>query len=163
MKKKIIFIAVIIALPIGYWLISPLFINKEVSESLQDIAPVVSPAPAAPETTVTPPAQEPQIIASGAFSGLAKHNAAGTARLVKSGENYFVRFEDNFKITNGPDLFVHFGKDGEYSAAARLGELKGNIGGQNYQVPAGIDVNDFNEVWVWCRAFSVPFGKAELK
>ena len=40
--------------------------------------------------------------------------------------------------------------------------LKGNIGGQNYEVPAGIDPLLYNEIWVWCRAFSVPFAKAVL-
>ncbi|OGM98615.1 MAG: hypothetical protein A2915_02160 [Candidatus Yanofskybacteria bacterium RIFCSPLOWO2_01_FULL_41_34] len=72
-------------------------------------------------------------------------------------------FEDNFKVTNGPDLFVYFGKDGKYSSEARIGALKGNIGGQNYEVSESINPEEYNEVWVWCRAFSVPFSSAVLK
>ena len=154
MKKIFIIIAAIAAVGVGYWLISPLFREEVVNERLEDIMP-------------TPPAggqaqQQTQVISSGTFSGLAGHNAEGTAKLLKIGEEFYIRFEDDFKVTNGPDLFVHFGKDGQYLANARLGNLKGNIGGQNYKVPAELNPADFNEVWVWCRSFSVPFGKAVL-
>ena len=155
MKKIFIIIAAIAAVGVGYWLISPLFREEVVNERLEDIMP-------------TPPAggqaqQQTQVISLGTFSGLAGHNAEGTAKLLKIGEEFYIRFEDDFKVTNGPDLFVHFGKDGQYLANTRLGNLKGNIGGQNYKVPAELNTADFNEVWVWCRSFSVPFGKAQLK
>lgn len=43
-----------------------------------------------------------------------------------------------------------------------LGPLKGNIGNQNYQLPLDIDLLKYNNVLVWCRAFSVLFGNAQL-
>ena len=152
--KKIIFVfAAVTVAAVGYWLISPLFIEKEVSEKLEDIMPV------------TEMAEKPRLeaVVSGTFTDLANHSAEGTATLVKIGNKYYVRLEDDFRVTNGPDLFVHFGKNGEYSAEARLGALKGNVGGQNYEVPAEINPLDYNEVWIWCRSFFVPFGKAVLK
>lgn len=153
MNKFFVALGIVIAVIVGYWLISPLFIEKKVSERLEDIGMLsVAEKPAAPET-----------LAKGKFTGLLGHNAEGTAALVKAGGKYFIRLEDDFRVTNGPDLFVYFGKDGEYSAEARLGSLKGNSGGQNYEVPPGINPLQYNEVWVWCRAFSVAFGKAELK
>ncbi len=166
MKKTLITILIIIALGLGYWLISPLFITRQVDEKLEDIT-----APSAPETsTAMAPrtkaeAAVPEITAArqGSFVGLAGHSGQGTATLVKTGDKWYVRFEDDFKVTNGPDLFVYFGKDGQYVAETKLATLKGNVGGQNYEVPASINTEDYNEVWVWCRAFSVPFAKAELK
>ncbi len=149
MKKYILITVGLLILGVAYWLISPLFISEKVSEKLEDIAPV---APEASETT-----------ARGQFQGLANHNAKGTANLLKIEDKYYVRFEDDFEITNGPDLFVHFGKDGQYDDDARLAALKGNVGGQNYEVPANLDPTEYNEIWVWCRAFSVPFGKAVLQ
>mgnify|MGYP001558328501 CR=1 FL=1 len=142
----------IVAVGVGYWLVAPLFIDKEVSETMEDIK-------------VMAPAGSGQIIVSqGNFTNADNfHKGEGTVKLIKVGDKYFVRFEDDFKVTNGPDLFVHFGKDGKYSSEARLGALKGNIGGQNYEVPEGINVEDYNEVWVWCRAFSVPFASAVLR
>lgn len=150
-KKSLIGIGIVLALAIGYWLASPLWKTEKVSESLEEIM-----TPSVATST-------PEVIAKGTFSGLQAHSAEGEAKLIKSGDKYFVRFENNFKVTNGPDLFVYFGKNGQYAPEARLGALKGNVGGQNYEVPQGIDVSSYNEVWVWCRAFSVAFGKATLQ
>lgn len=102
-------------------------------------------------------------IASGTFIGLAGHSMSGTTSLLRRSERYFLRFEDDFIVDNAPDMFVHLGKDGEYDPEARLAKLKGNKGGQNYEVPAEIDVSLYDEVWVWCRFFSVPMGMAELE
>jgi len=43
-----------------------------------------------------------------------------------------------------------------------LGELKGNLGDQNYEIPAGVDLAEFNTVEIWCERFSVGFGSAVL-
>jgi hypothetical protein len=152
MKKLLITIVVIGAIIVGYWLISPLFVNVRVSEEME---------------AIVPPAPLPQVlsetVASGQFIGVAGHSAEGTAKLIKVGEKYFVRFDEDFKITNGPDLFVYFGRDGVYDPGTQLAALKGNIGSQNYEVLASIDPTKYNEIWVWCRAFRVGFGKAEIR
>ncbi len=103
------------------------------------------------------------VLRSGSFIGVENHGAEGSAKIVSVGDKKYVRFEDNFNVTNGPDLFVYLGKDGKYDSSANLGALKGNIGSQNYEIPAGIDLSKYNEVWVWCRAFGVGFGVAKLK
>lgn len=138
-------------LVVAYWLVSPLFIDVEVSESLTDI-----------EVDNAEMVQAPEVVRQGTFVSLAGHSAKGTVTLVKAGTKYYIRFEDDFEMTNGPDLFVHFGTNDAYAVEARLGALKGNVGGQNYEVPEGIDPMQYDEVWVWCRAFAVPFGKAVL-
>jgi len=180
MKKIILGIVAIVVLAFGYWTLSPLFLDKKVNESLEAIVPGATTSTAAlPDSPATstkqsatqteilpaPPAPAKPVvktIAQGAFTGLQDHSAEGTATLLQTGNDYFVRFEENFNITNGPDLFVYLGKDGNYDPAARLGALKGNIGSQNYAIPSSISVANYNEVWVWCRAFSVAFGKAPL-
>jgi Electron transfer DM13 len=43
-----------------------------------------------------------------------------------------------------------------------LGPLKGNIGDQNYDVPADADLEKHRAVTVWCRRFGVNFGTAPL-
>lgn len=167
----------------GYPYYSPLFIDVKVNESLEDITnsqsqkvspttqtpsltePVnkVTPAPTT-TTPVTPPEEmKVQTVSSGTFEGRVGHNAGGTATLLKINEKHYVRFESDFSVTNGPDLYVYLGKSGSYDPAAELAVLKGNIGSQNYEIPDSIKITDYNEVWVWCKQFSVPFGVASLK
>ena len=43
-----------------------------------------------------------------------------------------------------------------------LGPLKGNVGDQNYVVPADVDSSGYASVVVWCDRFDVPFGAADL-
>lgn len=153
----------IIAAVLGYWLISPLFIVREVNETLEDIISPAVPVSSEPSLPVPLAMPEVEVISEGTFMGLAGHNATGTARLLRIGEKYYMRFEDDFSVTNGPDLFVHFGRDGEYLAPARIDALKGTLGGQNYEIPSELNPLEYNEVWIWCRSFFVPFGKAILK
>ncbi len=127
-----------------------------------DPEPTTEPA-AEPDPEPTTEPATPETVSQGSFEGRAAHNASGTAKLIKIDDQYYVRFEDDFSVTNGPDLFVGFGKDNKYTKSAQIAELKGNKGGQNYLVPDHIDATQFNEVWVWCRAFSVPFGRAPLQ
>lgn len=146
MKKTLIVILVIGILGAGYWFISPFFINKTVTENL--------------------PVAENQVstnIKSGAFTGFDKvHTGSGTASLVSIGDKKYIRFEDDFMVANGPDLYVGLGKDGKYIKGSEIGKLKGNIGSQNYELPVDVNLEDIDEVWVWCKAFAVPFSKAVL-
>jgi Electron transfer DM13 len=51
--------------------------------------------------------------------------------------------------------------DGGADGNVDLGALKGNLGDQQYAVPAGVRVSG-RTVVIWCRAFSAPFGSARL-
>jgi hypothetical protein len=90
------------------------------------------------------------------------HNASGkaTALYLEDG-SVVLRFE-NFRVTNGPDLYVYLATDRGASDYVDLGRLKANSGNQNYEVPAGIDLSKYDNVIIWCKAFSVYFGGAEL-
>ncbi len=44
-----------------------------------------------------------------------------------------------------------------------LGKLKGNVGNQNYTIPAGTDVSGFGSVVIWCQLFGVLFSPAALE
>jgi hypothetical protein len=43
-----------------------------------------------------------------------------------------------------------------------LGPLKGNIGDQNYELPASVDLERYRAVTIWCKRFSVNFATAPL-
>lgn len=162
-KKVLLVVGGIIGLGIAWWLGSPLFITNRVSEALP--AAMQQHIPAVSSLVSTPaPVPSPEKFPEGTFTGFDKlHQASGTARIIRVNGKVYVRFEDDFKTTNGPDLFVYLGKDNKYDKNANLGKLKGNEGSQNYEIPSSINPEDYSEVWVWCRAFSVPFGKAILR
>lgn len=161
-KKILIGITVVVVLGLGYYLVSPLFIDRRIEEE----TPV-----GAMERLNDPPSQdtressasEKTLSTRGTFEGLVGHSAKGTAEIIQADNKFYVRFQEDFEITNGPDLYVYLGKDGQYATETELGTLKGNIGSQNYEIPENIDLSKYDEVWVWCKAFSVPFGKAELR
>ena len=155
MKKIIWIIIILFIIGVGYWLISPLFTSKKVHEGIEEIMPTSQKAVEAPIAMTT--------LSVGTFTGAAGHSASGTAKIIQIGDKKYVRLEEDFSVTNGPDLFVHLGKDGEYDPLARLGTLKGNIGSQNYEIPSDVDLSKYNEIWVWCRSFSVPFAKAFMR
>jgi predicted phage tail protein len=90
------------------------------------------------------------------------HNAEGVAKIIQLANGTDILRLENFKATNGPDLYVYLSTDKTNADIVNLGRLKGNIGNQNYLVPAGTDITKYNTALIWCRAFSVIFGSAQL-
>jgi hypothetical protein len=119
-------------------------------------------------TEVMPP--EPVALLTGTFSGFdAIHDGQGRATIYQLPDgNHVLRFED-FRINNGPDLYVYlttvrpttiFESIGD--DYVNLGNLKGNVGSQNYTIPAGTDYTRYNTVVIYCQPFRVNFVVAPL-
>ncbi|WP_231129125.1 DM13 domain-containing protein [Candidatus Nitrosocosmicus hydrocola] len=104
-------------------------------------------------------------IISGSFIGVNDgiHNAEGTAKIIplQHDDANVLRLE-NLKVTNGPDLYVYLSTDKSASDFVNLGKLKANNGNQNYNIPAGTDLTEYDTVLIWCKAFSVLFGSVDL-
>ena len=100
----------------------------------------------------------------GTFIGVGDgiHNVGGIAKILTLDDGSKILRLENFKSTNGPDLHVYLSTDKMASNFMDLGRLKGNIGNQNYEVPVDIDLSKYNNVLIWCKAFSVLFGNAQL-
>jgi Electron transfer DM13 len=95
-------------------------------------------------------------------SGDGFHNAEGVAKVINLADGRTYLRLENLKATNGPDLYVYLSTDKDTSGIVNLGRLKGNIGNQNYEIPAGTDLSKYDTVLIWCKAFSVLFGSAKL-
>lgn len=109
--------------------------------------------------------QETSILHVGEFVGVNDgiHNALGQVKVLELNDSTnFLRLED-FKATNGPDLYVYLSTDKSASNFVNLGRLKGNVGDQNYEIPNGTDFSKYDTALIWCQAFSVLFGSAELE
>lgn len=120
-----------------------------------------------PTTTTTEPG--PVVLSD---SQLIEVGRAGTGRVLVielPDGNRVVRFED-LDVVNGPDLVVILSPsalvtdrelydDGDFIS---LGDLKGNQGNQNYEIPADVDLSQFGTVAIWCRRFNYTFNAAEI-
>lgn len=105
------------------------------------------------------------LLLTGSFVGVGDgiHDAQGIAKVIPiEGGGDVLRLED-LVVTNGPDLYVYLSTDKSASDFMNLGRLKANIGNQNYPIPVGTDLSKYDTVLIWCRAFSVLFGSADLK
>src|SRR4030095_13112734 len=90
------------------------------------------------------------------------HKAEGIAKVINLADGRtFLRLE-NLKTTNGPDLYVYLSVGKDAMDIVNLGRLKGNIGNQNYEIPAGTDLSKYNTALIWCKAFSTLFGSSKL-
>jgi hypothetical protein len=126
------------------------------------------PSPAAKPTAkpVARPAVDVEL-AAGSFASLA-HETTGTAAIVDLADGGRRLTLTDLNTDNGPDLRLYLvpgaaNADGSVDGGVDLGRLKGNIGTQQYEVPAGVRVADGASVVVWCRAFTVAFGVAQLE
>lgn len=114
-------------------------------------------------------ADEWTAVAQGEFVGADSfHQGSGSAAIFQQGDQRVLRFEE-FSVTNGPDLHVILTK--HPSPAGRsdigddyidLGSLKGNMGNQNYEIPADVDLSSYPGVVIYCVPFHVVFATATL-
>ncbi len=128
-------------------------------------------APTSGEVTAASAASGPVIVtlAQGAFEGRGTYDVDGQALVLNDGtEQRFLRFED-FVADNGPDLDVYLSAappdapgdvlDDDWVS---LGDLRGNIGDQNYDLDPAIDLERYSTVVIWCTRFAALFGVAQL-
>ena len=125
--------------------------------------------PVEPEVEEEAEPTGPVALATGEFISRSRYTVTGGATIYELEDgSRTLRLED-FESTNGPSLFVYLtSADAEAPHAdldadfIDLGELRGNVGNQNYDVPADIDLDVYDTVVIWCRPFTVAFGAADL-
>jgi hypothetical protein len=99
------------------------------------------------------------------------HDTAGTVTIYKLDNGDRVLRLTDFHTSNGPDVHIYLtsaekvNSNGDVTGGKYLdlGNLKGNVGDQNYVIPHDVDLNEFHSVSVWCARFHVSFGAAQLK
>jgi hypothetical protein len=229
----VIVLAAVVALPVAWYLISPLFINQVVDEPLPTVAVAANatePAMAATDDAMMAATDIAVAMATGEMATMAMatdamatdsmatevmatdamatevmatsmaENAtatevpvtateAPTTTVLAVGDFYNVVHEghgqatvfqftdgsrvlrlEDFEVLNGPELHVYLvpidpvPQSGgvEIEGSVDLGNLKGNIGSQNYDLPPDLDLSQFRSVVIWCQPFRVPFIAAPL-
>jgi len=85
------------------------------------------------------------------FSGINRHTVSGRAEIVGT----TVHLLEDFRFDGPPDPKIALGKDGASDPNTLSGQLVNFSGASSFELPAGIDPAEYNEVWVWCEQFSV--------
>ncbi|MBI5947574.1 MAG: DM13 domain-containing protein [Chloroflexi bacterium] len=164
--------AIAVALPVGNYLLSPLWERSHLEEASPLAAAEQNgqPSPPAGATVVARPdtgaAAQPLLRRTGEFAGADDfHFGRGTALLIETAPGTFVLRVEEFSVRNGPDLYVYLSPSakGFEEGALNLGKLKATDGAFNYEIPAGTDVSKFRSAIVWCKQFSALFAVAPLE
>lgn len=153
-RKLVVAVAFVAA--VGAWYAfrpERLFINQKVNEQF----PTASAA------------NQPTALASGSFHDVA-HETKGVATIYQLPDGKKTLRLADFQTSNGPDVQVYLvaAADATNNDAVTqagfvpLGALKGNIGDQNYEIAADVDLTKYRAVTIWCRRFGVNFGTAPL-
>ncbi len=190
-RRVAVAVLVVLAIPalaLAWWLGSPLFISKTVDEQFPltvsaEVPPSMQRADVeavmegmakldSPMTEPMPPAmQSARKLSAGAFRDADRfHKGSGRATVYLLPDDTHVLRLEEFNVTNGPELHVLLSAHPDPTSRSELmggdyldlGKLKGNMGNQNYEVPAGTDVTAHRSVIIYCAPFHVIFSVAPL-
>lgn len=169
-------VVVVVAAAVGLALFQPW--KLVVDDTVDEEAPAVvvasrsGPASAGPTPSAAgrPTAT---VVATGEFISH-EHATTGRLQVIALADSRRILRLENVDTSNGPDLRVWITDapvkqgsagwrvfdDGRY---VDLGRLKGNLGSQNYELPASVDLAQLDSVSIWCARFKVSFGAATLR
>ena len=140
---------------IAWYLVSPLFVDRRVSEA-------------------TPPDVGAALVATrrGSLGVVdAIHRGEGQATFYRRPDGTTVLRLEGFRVTNGPDLYVYLsghpaprnGAELHQAPDYEVAVLKGNVGDQGYELPADWDLAGVKSVVIYCKRFTTVFSTAELQ
>ncbi|MEM9529400.1 MAG: DM13 domain-containing protein [Pseudomonadota bacterium] len=133
---------------------------------------IMEAAAGAPDKNAAEPMPaEPIVLVQGQFRDAdAIHKGSGSATVYRLPDGKRVLRLEDFRTTNGPALVVYAAQhrdpqnadDVTSSGFVNLGKLKGNVGNQNYEIPADVADGDLGSIVIWCELFGVLFSPAPL-
>jgi Electron transfer DM13 len=178
-RRRWPWLAVVLAIAVAAFVLvwfqpQKLFIDERINDAAPTVAGAADPAdPSTATASTTPPSPSPAtppvpaLVARGEFLSR-DHGTSGLVLVLDVGGGAVVRLED-LDTDNGPDLYLYLStnraagdEDVFDDEVVNLGRLKGNLGDQNYDVPAGTDLSRYRSVVIWCDRFNSAFGAADL-
>jgi hypothetical protein len=129
------------------------------------------------EQQATPQMTDPTTVARGIFTKIdTLHWAEGDVALYQLPDNTRILRFENFRSSKGPTLHVILTRAAKPRDPTEpdkpnevgtdyidLGELKGNVGGQNYSVPPEVDLATYQGVVIYSMRLNSVFSSAALQ
>ncbi len=102
---------------------------------------------------------------SGNFMGRSDYNVEGLFTLSDKGDRLELEFDNSFRASNGPGLFVYLSNEiTRVTGGLELGPLQSNSGGQIYTIDkADAQLDTYTFVLIYCKPFGVTFGYGEFE
>lgn len=125
------------------------------------VAALLSACASGPPNGEAPIPGDAKVTHRAVFIGKTYHDTVGTISLYQSAEYPVIVFEPNFKLPNGKAAIIALGQNG-YRKETSLGVLARAAGRQSYAVPKHLEINRFNEVWLWHNEKNIALGLARL-
>jgi hypothetical protein len=162
-RRVVVSAAIIVLGGLAWYLFRPelLFVNQRVNEGF-------------PATKMTSSSSHTEVKSKAVATGMfhkGAHETKGTATIHQLSDGTRLLRLTDFETSNGPDVHVYLvaandATDSETVKSAGyvdLGSLKGNVGDQNYEIAADLDLSKYQAVTIWCARFGVNFGTAPLQ
>ena len=94
------------------------------------------------------------------LSGTDGHHASGKVSLGMGMNNMHVLTLSDIKVDKVPDGYVYLTKNADRMHGVQLGRLKQFSGTVSFDLPAGVNPDDYDSVVIWCKKFNVEIGRA---
>ena len=94
------------------------------------------------------------------LSGSDGHHASGKVSFAMGMNNKHVLTLSDIKVDKVPDGYVYLTKNADRMHGVELGMLKQFSGTVSFDLPDGVNPDDYDSVVIWCKKFSVEIGRA---
>ncbi|MEP1614501.1 MAG: DM13 domain-containing protein [Roseobacter sp.] len=103
---------------------------------------------------------------TGSLSGRKGYKVSGSVAVKKDGEKTKVVLKDDYIFDpskNPPDIKIGFGNGETYAKGSKIHDiLTVKKGSATFEVPASIDTDKYNELYIYCEKFTVILAVAPL-
>ncbi len=96
------------------------------------------------------------------LTGSDGHHAAGKVSFGMGMKSKNALTLSDIKVDKVPDGYVYLTRDGDHMHGVELGMLKQFSGTVSFDLPAGVNPDDYDSVVIWCKKFNVEIGRAYL-
>lgn len=102
----------------------------------------------------------------GTLSGRKGYKVSGTIKVEKAGGKTTVILGDDYLFDpskNPPDIKIGFGDNEKYAKGSKIHDkLTVKKGAATFEVPAGIETDNFSQIYIYCEKFTVILAAADL-